>query len=106
VYYYFVEPLKTLFERFGLEIIKAVKYPIHGGSLRLLIAKKETPKQSKVYAQLYDHICEDGMFTDISFPPNRMILWHNQRPTNAGFDISKTVEYGLDSFLRLPDIVP
>jgi 2-polyprenyl-3-methyl-5-hydroxy-6-metoxy-1,4-benzoquinol methylase len=41
VYYYFVEPLKTLFERFGLEIIKAVKYPIHGGSLRLLIAKKD-----------------------------------------------------------------
>lgn len=40
VYYYLVEPLKTLFERFGLEIIKAVKYPIHGGSLRLLIAKR------------------------------------------------------------------
>jgi 2-polyprenyl-3-methyl-5-hydroxy-6-metoxy-1,4-benzoquinol methylase len=40
VYYYFVEPLKILFDRFGLEIIKAVKYPIHGGSLRLLISKK------------------------------------------------------------------
>jgi 2-polyprenyl-3-methyl-5-hydroxy-6-metoxy-1,4-benzoquinol methylase len=40
VYYYFVEPLKILFNRFGLEIIKAVKYPIHGGSLRLLISKK------------------------------------------------------------------
>jgi len=40
VYYYLVEPLKALFERFDLEIIKAVKYPIHGGSLRLLISKK------------------------------------------------------------------
>ena len=41
------------------------------------------------------------MFTDISFPANRMILWYNCRPTTAGFDISHTVEYGLDSFLRL-----
>lgn len=40
VYYYLVEPLKQLFESFGLEIIKAVEYPIHGGSLRLLISKK------------------------------------------------------------------
>jgi hypothetical protein len=71
-----------------------------------LIAKKETPKKSKVCAQLYDKPCDDGMFTDISFPANRMILWYNCRPTTAGFDISHTVEYGLDSFLRLPDIVP
>jgi 2-polyprenyl-3-methyl-5-hydroxy-6-metoxy-1,4-benzoquinol methylase len=40
VYFYLVEPLKQLFDRFGLEIIKAVKYPIHGGTLRLLISKK------------------------------------------------------------------
>jgi hypothetical protein len=40
VYFYLVEPLKRLFEKFGLEIIKAVKYPIHGGTLRLLISKK------------------------------------------------------------------
>jgi 2-polyprenyl-3-methyl-5-hydroxy-6-metoxy-1,4-benzoquinol methylase len=40
VYFYLVEPLKQLFEKFGLEIIKAVKYPIHGGTLRLLISKK------------------------------------------------------------------
>jgi hypothetical protein len=40
VYYYLIEPLKTLFEKFGLEIIKVIKYSIHGGSLRLLIAKK------------------------------------------------------------------
>ena len=40
VYYYLVEPLKQLFESFGLEIIKAVEYSIHGGSLRLLISRK------------------------------------------------------------------
>lgn len=37
VYYYLIEPLKLLFEKHNLRIIKAVKYPIHGGSLRLLI---------------------------------------------------------------------
>jgi hypothetical protein len=37
VYYYLIEPLKTLFEKYNLRIVKAVKYPIHGGSLRLLI---------------------------------------------------------------------
>jgi hypothetical protein len=40
VYFYLVEPLKMLFDKFDLEIIKAVKYPIHGGTLRLLISKK------------------------------------------------------------------
>ena len=40
VYFYLVEPLKQLFDKFGLEIIKAVRYSIHGGTLRLLISKK------------------------------------------------------------------
>jgi 2-polyprenyl-3-methyl-5-hydroxy-6-metoxy-1,4-benzoquinol methylase len=40
VYFYLVEPLKQLFDKFGLEIIKAVRYTIHGGTLRLLISKK------------------------------------------------------------------
>jgi hypothetical protein len=40
VYFYLVEPLKQLFDKFDLEIIKAIKYPIHGGTLRLLISKK------------------------------------------------------------------
>lgn len=41
VYFYLIEPLKMLFEKFGLHIVKAVKYPIHGGTLRLLISKKD-----------------------------------------------------------------
>jgi mRNA-degrading endonuclease HigB of HigAB toxin-antitoxin module len=40
VYYYLVESLQTLFKKHNLRIIKAVKYPIHGGSLRLLITHK------------------------------------------------------------------
>lgn len=38
VYYYLLEPLKMLFEKFGLRIIHVLKYPIHGGTLRLLIS--------------------------------------------------------------------
>jgi hypothetical protein len=38
VYYYLLQPLKILLERFGLRIIHTVRYPIHGGTLRLLIS--------------------------------------------------------------------
>ncbi len=38
VYFYLIEPLKQLLERFNLRIIKATPKPIHGGSLRLLIS--------------------------------------------------------------------
>lgn len=38
VYYYLIEPLQTLFKKFGLRIIKVLHIPIHGGSLRLLIS--------------------------------------------------------------------
>lgn len=37
VYYYLVEPLIELFKKHNLRIIKAVQYPIHGGTMRLLI---------------------------------------------------------------------
>ena len=45
VYYYLLQPLKLLLERFGLKIINIVKYSIHGGSLRLIIAHKENNKE-------------------------------------------------------------
>lgn len=38
VYFYLVEPLKQLVEKFGLRIIKVIPQSIHGGSLRLLIS--------------------------------------------------------------------
>lgn len=39
VYYYLVEPLTKLFNKYNLQIIKAVKYPIHGGTMRLLVSR-------------------------------------------------------------------
>jgi len=39
VYFYLVEPLTQLFNKFGLEIINIIPQSIHGGSLRLLIGK-------------------------------------------------------------------
>ena len=38
VYFYLLEPLKQLFEKFGLRIIKVTPKSIHGGSLRLLVS--------------------------------------------------------------------
>ena len=38
VYFYLIEPLKQLLERFNLRIIKVTPQSIHGGSLRLLIS--------------------------------------------------------------------
>lgn len=39
VYFYLLEPLKQLFERYNLRIIKVTPQSIHGGSLRLLISR-------------------------------------------------------------------
>jgi len=40
VYYYLITPLTKLFDKYNLRIIKAVPYPIHGGTMRLLISHK------------------------------------------------------------------
>jgi hypothetical protein len=40
VYYYLVKPLSLLLDKYNLRIIKAVNYPIHGGTMRLLISHK------------------------------------------------------------------
>lgn len=40
VYYYLVNPLTKLLDKYNLRVIKAVKYPIHGGTMRLLISHK------------------------------------------------------------------
>lgn len=45
VYFYLVEPLRELFDKFGLKIIKATEIPIHGGSIRLLISPKSSSRQ-------------------------------------------------------------
>lgn len=40
IYYYLIKPLSLLFDKYNLRIIKAIKYPIHGGTVRLLITHK------------------------------------------------------------------
>lgn len=40
IYYYLVKPLTLLLDKYNLRVIKAVKYPIHGGTMRLLISHK------------------------------------------------------------------
>jgi hypothetical protein len=40
IYYYNVEPLIKLFDKHNLRVIKAIKYPIHGGTMRLLVTHK------------------------------------------------------------------
>lgn len=39
-YYYLVSPLKTLFEKYNLQIVDITSHDIHGGSLRILISHK------------------------------------------------------------------
>jgi hypothetical protein len=50
-----------LFEKFGLHIIKVVKYPIHGGTLRLLISKKDYLKACDGVQKLID---EEQLITE------------------------------------------
>jgi hypothetical protein len=40
IYYYLLNPLTILLDKYNLNIIKAVPYPIHGGTMRLLITHK------------------------------------------------------------------
>jgi hypothetical protein len=40
IYYYLVKPLTILLDKYNLQVIKAVQYPIHGGTMRLLISHK------------------------------------------------------------------
>jgi hypothetical protein len=41
VYYYLVNPLTKLLDKYNLQVIKSVSYPIHGGTMRLLISHKD-----------------------------------------------------------------
>ena len=46
VYYYFLAPLKELFEQEGLRIINVSYHPIHDGTLRILSVKTKSQKVS------------------------------------------------------------
>ena len=40
LYYYLITPIIKLLDKYNLQVIKAIKYPIHGGTMRLLISHK------------------------------------------------------------------
>lgn len=93
VYYYLLEPLTELFNNFDLEIINITKQPIHGGSLRLLISKKDKhivsdnvklimtdeQKLSKKYYKewgniIHNHISECNLFLKKLKSENNIIV--------------------------------
>jgi hypothetical protein len=43
MYYHSATPLKALMEKYGLKIINITAQDIHGGSLRMIMAKKNSP---------------------------------------------------------------
>jgi len=53
VYYYHVTALNNFFESFGLKIINTKEYPIHGGSMRLIISKKESGFERDLTVEKY-----------------------------------------------------
>jgi hypothetical protein len=59
VYYYTIGTLKRLFNANGLEIIKAVRYKIHGGTMRLLITHKGLLNETFQPCSSVDKIIEE-----------------------------------------------
>lgn len=74
VYYYLVEPLKMLFDKFDLRIINIIKKPIHGGSLRLLISHKGDSGEAWQPNESVDKFIEDEKTLSIDFYKQ----WGNQ----------------------------
>jgi hypothetical protein len=50
--YYSLTSLKSIFDKFKLEIIHAKEIPTHGGSIRVYVAKKNNYKKSKVVEKI------------------------------------------------------
>ena len=53
MYYYCVYPLRIMMEKHGLKVIDVIPKPIHGGSLRLIIAKQESHFKAKPVVDEY-----------------------------------------------------
>lgn len=67
VYYFSVKPLKTLFERHGLELFDIERLPIHGGSLRLYVGHKGTYAVQSIVADLIEKETEEKLYDPASF---------------------------------------
>ena len=79
IYYYLIEPLTLLLDKYGLRIIKATKYEIHGGTLRLLISHKGKLGESFQPCYSISSISEKEKFTKEEY-----IEWGNKIKNNIG----------------------
>ncbi len=53
MYYHSITPLKMLMEKHGLKIVNVTKQNIHGATLRLVIAKKQSKFKSDITVEAY-----------------------------------------------------
>jgi ubiquinone/menaquinone biosynthesis C-methylase UbiE len=53
MYYHSITPLKMLMEKHGLKIVNITKQNIHGGTLRLVIAKKQSKFKPDITVEAY-----------------------------------------------------
>ena len=53
MYYHSVTPMKMMMEKHGMKIINVTKQNIHGGTLRLVIAKKDAKHTSDITVEAY-----------------------------------------------------
>lgn len=79
VYYYLINPLVKLFNKYNLQIIKAIKYSIHGGTMRLLISHKG--KMGEAWQP-----CEsiNSILNDEKFSVDDYIKWGKNIKNNIG----------------------
>jgi hypothetical protein len=77
IYYYLIKPITLLLDKYNLRIIKATKYSIHGGTLRLLITHKG--ELGEVF-QPCDSV--QKIINEENFSSNDYIEWGNQIKSN------------------------
>jgi hypothetical protein len=80
VYYYLVNPLTKLLDKYDLQVIKSVPYPIHGGTMRLLISHKE----EMGYAWQQDHRSVPQILEAEKFTTENYIKWGENIKNNIG----------------------
>lgn len=87
IYYYLVKPLTLLLDKFNLQIIKSIPYPIHGGTMRLLISHKGELGEAFQPCDSVQEILSKEQFTVENY-----IDWGNKIKNN----ISKSKELLID----------
>jgi hypothetical protein len=78
MYYHSITPLKMLMEKHGLKIINVTKQNIHGGTLRLVIAKKQSKFKSDITVEAYLQLERNyGLEYHINW--GKQVQHHNQK---------------------------